>query len=140
LGSGNPKYWGFGNSSYEASDQGGSTTNTTLTSSLSNMSLNAAKWAGVAKDSVFKLSKTAAERATELSSKVSEQARDGSLMTNMQSGVSNMASNMGKLSTKTWSDMQTLWTGREYQSADREDQRLQQNHDHSNTVRIDEVC
>ena len=77
------------------------------------MSVNAAKWAGVAKESVFKFSKTAATKAGELSTKVTEQAKDGSLMTNVQSGVTNMASTMGKLGTKTWSDMQSLWSGKD---------------------------
>ena len=93
------------------------------------MSVNAAKWAGVAKDSVFKLSKTAADKATEISSKVTEQAKDGSLLTNVQSGVTNIASTMGKLGTKTWSDMQSLWAGKDYHSVHREDSRLQNNYD-----------
>lgn len=98
------------------------------------MSVNAAKWAGVAKDSVFKFSKTAAEKATELTSKVTEQAKDGSLLTNVQSGVTNIASSMGKIGTKTWSDMQSLWAGKDYHSANNEDQRLHNNHNYSDTV------
>jgi hypothetical protein len=88
------------------------------------MSTNAAKWAGVAKDSVFKFSKTAAEKATELTSKVSEQAKDGTLMNNVQSGVTTVASTVGKFSTKTWSGVQSLWSGKDkdsYQDADRPD-------------------
>ena len=100
------------------------------------MSVNAAKWAGVAKDSVFQLSITAANKATELTSKVTEQAKDGSLLTNVQSGVTTIASSMGKLGTKTWSDMQSLWAGKNYHSDDKEDQRLQNNHDYSNTVLV----
>ena len=91
------------------------------------MSLNAAKWANVAKDSVFSLSKTAADKATELTSKVTEQAKDGSLLNNVQSGVTNIASSVGKLGTRTWSDMQSLWRGKDYHSDTREDQRLQNN-------------
>jgi hypothetical protein len=98
------------------------------------MSVNAAKWAGVAKDSVFKLSKTAAEKATELTSKVTDQAKDGSLLTNVQSGVTSIASSMGKLGTKTWSDMQSLWKGKDYHSTDLEDQSLHHNRDYSNNV------
>jgi hypothetical protein len=98
------------------------------------MSVNAAKWAGVAKDSVFKLSKTAAVKATELSSKVSEQAKDGSLLNNVQSGVTTIASSMGKLGTRTWSDMQSLWTNKDYQCPEREDQRLHNQYDNSDTV------
>jgi hypothetical protein len=98
------------------------------------MSVNAVKWAGFAKDSVFSLSKTAADKATELTSKVSEQAKDGSLLTNVQSGVSTMASTMGKLGTKTWSDMQSLWSGKDYHSTNREDQRLHNTHDYPDTV------
>lgn len=136
LGSGNPKYWGFGNSSYEAQPERPSSAADGLSTSLSMVGLNAAKWAGVAKESVFKFSKTAAEKATELSSKVSEQAKDGSLLTNVHSGVSNIATSVGKLSTKTWSDMQSLWSGKNYHSADREDQRLHNNMNYSESVCI----
>jgi hypothetical protein len=95
---------------------------------------NAARWAGAAKDSVVKLSKTAADKATELTSKVSEQAKDGSILTNVQSGVTNIASSVGKLGTRTWSDMQSFWSGKDYHSSNREDQQLQNNHDYSNAV------
>jgi len=127
LGSGNPKYWGYGNTNYDPSAQRQNSNPDLLTSSLSNMSLNAAKWANVAKDSVFSLSKTAADKATELTSKVTEQAKDGSLLNNVQSGVTNIASSVGKLGTRTWSDMQSLWRGKDYHSDTREDQRLQNN-------------
>lgn len=134
LGSGNPKYWGFGNTSYESSSQQRGSNPDLMSASLSNMGSNAAKWAGVAKDSVFKFSKTAADKAGELTSKVTEQAKDGSLLTNVQSGVTTIASSMGKLGTKTWSDMQSLWAGKDYHSAHHEDQRLHNTHDYSNTV------
>jgi len=100
------------------------------------MSVNAAKWAGVAKDSVFKFSKTAADKATELSSKVSEQAKDGTLLNNVQSGVTNIASKVGKLGTKTWSDMQSYWSGKNYESPDGDNQDLQNNYNYSNTVNL----
>jgi ADP-ribosylation factor GTPase-activating protein 1 len=134
LGSGNPKYWGFGNTNYDTPSQRQGSNPDLLASSISNMSVNAAKWAGVAKDSVFKISKSAADKASELTSKVTEQAKDGSLMTNVQSGVTNIASSVGKLGTRTWSDMQSLWSGKNYHSDNREDQRLQHNHNYSNTV------
>ncbi|CAF3754197.1 unnamed protein product [Rotaria socialis] len=124
LGSGNPKYWGFGNTNYDTSSQQQSSNPDLLASSISNMSVNAAKWAGVAKESMFKISKTAADKATELTSKVTEQAKDGSLLTNVQTGVTSIASSMGKIGTKTWSDMQSLWAGKDYHSYNSEDQRL----------------
>ena len=135
LGSGNPKYWGFGNTSYDASSQRQGSNPDLLASSISNVGSNAAKWAGVAKDSVFKFSKTAADKASELTSKVSEQAKDGSLLTNVQSGVTSIASSVGKLGTRTWSDMQSLWSGKDYHSDNREDQRLHNNYNYSNPVR-----
>ncbi|UJR14690.1 hypothetical protein I4U23_001683 [Adineta vaga] len=116
LGSGNPKYWGHGNTNYDASSQSQPSNQELLASSISNLSTNAAKWAGFAKTSVFKFSKTAADKATELTSKVSEQAKDGTLMNNVQSGVTNVASTVGKFGTKTWSDMQSLWSGNDHQS------------------------
>ncbi|CAF1545141.1 unnamed protein product [Adineta ricciae] len=126
LGSGNPKYWGFGNTNNEsASGSSQPTSQELLASSISNLSTNAAKWAGVAKSSVFKFSKTAADKASELTSKVSEQAKDGTLMNNVQSGVTNVASSVGKFGTKTWSDMQSLWSGKDYHSSKQSDS----NHD-----------
>ncbi|CAF4513725.1 unnamed protein product, partial [Rotaria magnacalcarata] len=134
LGSGNPKYWGFGNTNYDTSSQQQSSNPDLLASSISNMSVNAAKWAGVAKDSMFKISKTAADKATELTSKVTEQAKDGSLLTNVQSGVTSIASSMGKIGTKTWSDMQSLWAGKDYHSYNSEDQRLNNSQHYSDPV------
>jgi ADP-ribosylation factor GTPase-activating protein 1 len=130
LGSGNPKYWGVGNTNYNAPTQNQGSNPDLLGSSISSMGVNAAKWA---KDSVYKISKTAADKATELTSKVTEQAKDGSLMTNVQSGVTGIASSVGKLGTRTWSDMQSLWSGKNYHSANSEDERLQNNHGYSNT-------
>ncbi|CAF1239478.1 unnamed protein product [Adineta steineri] len=129
LGSGNPKYWGFGNTNYDASSERQASNPDLVGASLSN----AAKWAGVAKDSVFSLSKTAANKATELTSKVTEQAKDGSLLTNVSSGVTTIASSMGKLGTKTWSDMQSLWSGADYHSGNREDQRLHNNNNYTDS-------
>ncbi|CAF0724653.1 unnamed protein product [Adineta steineri] len=122
LGSGNPKYWGFGNTNNDTSTQQQSSNPELLASSISNISANAVKWADVAKTSVFKFSKTAADKATELTSKVSEQAKDGTLMTNVQSGVTNMASTMGKLGTKTWFDVQSLWSGKDNPAKPRDKQ------------------
>jgi hypothetical protein len=45
-----------------------------------------------------------------------------------------MASSMGKLGTKTWSDMQSLWSGKDYHSSNREDQRLHNNYDYTDAV------
>ena len=135
LGSGNPKYWGFGSTNTESTTSQRSQMNPdALAASISTLSVNAAKWAGVAKDSVFKFSKTAADKATELSSKVSEQAKDGTLLNNVQSGVTNMASTVGKLGTKTWSDMQSLWSGKDSQSVDRDSEGLENHFDASETV------
>lgn len=134
LGSGNPKYWGFGNTNYDASAQKQTATPDLLAASLSNMSVNAAKWAGVAKDSMFKFSKTAADKATEISSKVTEQAKDGTLLNNVQSGVTNIASTMGKFGTKTWSDVQSLWSGKTSFPSNRDSQRLENNFDDTEQV------
>lgn len=119
LGSNNPKYWGFGNTNQPVSSQNRSLNPDVLASSISNMSVNASKWAGVAKNSFLKFSKSAAEKATELTTKVSEQTKDGALITNVQSGMTNIASTMGKLGTKTWSDMQSLWSGKDFHSTNR---------------------
>ena len=107
-----------------------------MAASLSNVTTNATKWAGVAKESVMKFSKTAADKATELSSKVSEQAKDGTLMNNVQSGVTNIASTMGKFGTKTWSDVQTFWSGKTQQSNNRNAERLEDHFDISDPVNL----
>ncbi|CAF1190219.1 unnamed protein product [Rotaria sordida] len=116
LDSNNPKYRDFGNTNSTVSSQHQSTNPNLLVSSISNMSINAAKWANVTKDSILKFSKTATEKATELTSKVTEQVKDRSLLTNVQSSVTNLASTMSRLSTKTWSDMQLLWSEKDYHS------------------------
>ncbi|CAF3663891.1 unnamed protein product [Rotaria sp. Silwood1] len=131
LDSGHSKYFGFDNKNYTASSQRKSSNPELLAASISNMSVNAAKWAGVAKDSLFKFSKTAAEKATELTTKASDQAKDRTLLTNVQTGVTNIASTMGKLGTKTWSDMQSLWSGKNYHLNNRDDQRLHHNQNDS---------
>lgn len=137
LGSGNPKYWGFGSSNNaEASAKRSTSNQELLAASLSSATTNATKWAGVAKESVMKFSKTAADKATELSSKVSEQAKDGTLLNNMQSGVTNMASTVGKFGTKTWSDVQSFWSGKTQQSNNQNAERLENHFDISDPVNL----
>ena len=104
--------------------------------SLSSRSVNAVKWAEVAKESVVQLSKTAATKASELSSKVSEQAKDGTLMTNVQSGVTNLATNVGKFSTKTWADVQTYWSGKDSQTTSNPPERLNSESSQSDSVSL----
>ena len=85
----------------------------------------------------MKFSKTAADKATELSSKVSEQAKDGTLLNNVQSGVTNLASTMGKFGTKTWSDMQSFWSGKTQHGQSRNaPQRLENHFDISDPVNL----
>jgi len=103
----NPKIYGFGNS-----------TNPPVPSASTSFS----KWANVAKDSMIKFSKSATTKATEISTKVTEQAKDGSLMTNVQSGVTNIASTVGKFGTKTWSDVQSFWSNKTQQKNSHSDQ------------------
>ncbi|CAF0898190.1 unnamed protein product [Didymodactylos carnosus] len=111
------KYWGFGNTNYDPSEQK-KLNNSDLVSSLSTgvsaLGVTGGKWLNVAKDSVFKISKQAAEKSMELGKSVGEQAKDGTLINNVQTGVTSIASTVGKLSTKTWSDMQSLWAGKDY--------------------------
>lgn len=116
----NPKIYGFGNSPNPP---------------VSSASTSFSKWANVAKDSMIKFSKTAATKATEISTKVTEQAKDGSLMTNVQSGMTNIASTVGKFGTKTWSDVQSLWSNKDQQkSADSDQPRLEIQQSPSETV------
>ena len=56
------------------------------------------------------------------------------MLTNVQSSVNSIASSMGKIGTKTWSDMQSLWSGKNYHSEDRENQQLHNSHNHSDVV------
>lgn len=44
-----------------------------------------------------------------MSKTVSDKAKDGQLLTSMQSGVINVTSKVGNISSKAWSDINNLW-------------------------------
>jgi hypothetical protein len=72
------------------------------------LTLNAGRWASVAKDNVIKLSSTAAHQATELTKNVNEKVKEGSLLDSLSYGVTNVSSKMGN----AWSNLtSSYWTG-----------------------------
>lgn len=85
------RYTGFGNT-VDTPKQNDNELLNTFTSGLSSLTLNAGKWASVAKDNVVKLSSTAAQQATELTKNVNEKINEGSLLSSLTSGVTNVSS------------------------------------------------
>ena len=85
------RYTGFGNT-VEAPRQSENELLSSFTSGLSSLTLNAGKWASVAKDNVVKLSSTAAQQATELTKNVNEKITEGGLLSSLTSGVSTVSS------------------------------------------------
>ncbi len=70
--------------------------------------MNAGRWASVAKDSVVKLSSTAAQQATELSKNVNDKVKEGTLLDTFSYGVTNVSSKVGN----AWSNLASAyWTG-----------------------------
>lgn len=97
------KYAGFGNTVEPNRNNNNNELLNTLTSSLSSFTVNAGKWASVAKDNVVKLSSTAATQATELTKNMNEKVKEGSLLTSVGSKVTDVGS-------KAWSNINTYWS------------------------------
>ena len=104
------RYTGFGNTVDQPKNDSGDVFST-LTSSLSSFTLNAGKWASVAKDNVVKLSSTAAQQATELSKNVNDKVKEGTLLSSLTYGVGNVSSKVTDVSSKAWSNINTYWAG-----------------------------
>lgn len=75
------------------------------------MTLNAGKWASVAKENVVKMSSTAAQQASELTKNVNEKINEGGLLGTLSSGVSNVSSKLGNVSSKAFSGLNSYWSG-----------------------------
>jgi len=105
------RYAGFGNTVDPPRSDDSSEFMSSLTSSISSFTLNAGKWASVAKDNLVKISSTAAQQANELSKNVNEKVKEGSLLSSLSYGVTNVSSKLGDVSTKAWSNLNTYWTG-----------------------------
>ena len=71
------------------------------------MTVNAGKWASVAKDNVVKISSTAAQQATELTKNMNEKINEGGLLGTLSSGVSKL----GNVSSKAFSGLNSYWSG-----------------------------
>jgi hypothetical protein len=62
---------------------------------------------------VVKLSSTAAQQATELTKKVNENVKEGTLFSSLTYGVGSVSSKMSDLGSKAITNMNTYWTGDE---------------------------
>lgn len=103
------RYAGFGNTVDQPKGNDSNEFFNQFTSGLSSLTLNASKFANVAKDNIVKISSTAAEQATELSKTVNKNVKEGTLMESLSYGVTNMGSKLGN----TWSSLNNYWTGTE---------------------------
>ncbi|XP_066266443.1 ADP-ribosylation factor GTPase-activating protein 1-like isoform X1 [Branchiostoma lanceolatum] len=88
-----------------------------LTSTWSSLSLNAGKLAEQAKESAVKLSATASEKAVKLGETVQvswksaeEKAREGRLLGDVGSSVTQLATKVTTVSQKGWKDLQSIFT------------------------------
>jgi ADP-ribosylation factor GTPase-activating protein 1 len=102
------RYSGFGNT-IDPPKQNDSEFMSTLTTSLSSFTLNAGKWASVAKDNVVKISSTAAQQAADLGKSVNEKAKEGSLLSSLQYGVGNVSKNLTDVGSKAWFNINSYW-------------------------------
>lgn len=69
---------------------------------MSSFTLNAGKWASVAKENVVKLSSTAATQATELTKNMNEKVKEGTLLNSVTSKVTDVSS-------KAWTNINSYW-------------------------------
>lgn len=104
--------------------------------SFAGFSMIATKWATVAKQSAVHFSKSATNKASEITSKVTEQAKDGTLVTNVQGAVVNAASTVGNFGTKTWNDLQSFWSSTTASNNAKHSQRLDSESSLSDSVSL----
>ena len=60
---------------------------------------------------LVKISSTAAQQANELSKNVNDKVKEGTLLSSLSYGVTNVSSKLGDVSNKAWSNLNTYWTG-----------------------------
>lgn len=106
------RYAGFGNT-VEAPKNDNNEFFNQFTSGLSSLTLNAGKFASVAKDNIVKLSSTAATQATTLSQTVNEKVKEGTLLDSVSSQATNLGTNLGSKLGSAWSNLNSFWSGSE---------------------------
>lgn len=102
------RYAGFGNTVEPAKNDPNDFFNQ-FSSGFSSLTLNAGKFASVAKDNIVKISSTAATQANELTKTVNEKVKEGTLIESLGSGATNVGSKLGN----AWSNLNSYWTGTE---------------------------
>lgn len=102
------RYAGFGNT-VEAPKTSDNEFFNQFTTGLSSLTLNAGKYASVAKDNIVNISSKAAVQATELSRTVNDKVKEGTLIDSLSSGVAGAGSKL----TSAWSNFNSYWTGTE---------------------------
>lgn len=80
-----------------------------FTTGLSSLTVNAGRFASVAKDNIVKISSTAATQAADLSRNVNEKVKEGTLIDSLSYGATNVGSKLGN----AWSSLNSYWTGTE---------------------------
>ncbi len=80
-----------------------------LSTGLSSLTLNAGKFAAVAKENIVKVSSTAVVQATELTKTVNEKVKEGTLLETVSSQATTLGSKLGS----AWSNLNSLWSGSE---------------------------
>jgi len=103
------RYSGFGNTVDQPKTNGSNEFFDQFTSGLSSLTLNAGRFASVAKDNIVKISSTAATQATELSKTVNDKVKEGTLIDSLQYGATSVGSKLGT----AWSSLNSYWTGTE---------------------------
>lgn len=104
------RYAGFGNTVDPPKNDNNEFFNQ-FTSGLSSLSLNAGKFASVAKDNIVKISTTAATQASQLSQTVNEKVKEGTLLDTVSSQATNLGTNLSSKLGSAWSNLNSFWSG-----------------------------
>lgn len=102
------RYGGFGNTVEQPKNNNNEFLNQ-FTTGFSTLTLNAGKFASVAKDNIVNMSSKAATQATELSKTVNDKVKDGTLIDSLSTGVTSAGSKLGNV----WTNFNSFWSGTE---------------------------
>ncbi|KAJ8358630.1 hypothetical protein SKAU_G00151550 [Synaphobranchus kaupii] len=123
------RYVGFGNTvaPQKKEDDFMNNAMSSIYSGWSSFTVGATKFASVAKDNTAKLATQATQKATELGQTLnenvikptSEKVKDGKLLDEMTTGITDLATKVQGAGAKGWKDMTTFFSGKSEDSADR---------------------
>ncbi|XP_064604283.1 ADP-ribosylation factor GTPase-activating protein 1-like isoform X2 [Liolophura sinensis] len=105
------KYVGFGSSPSPAKSNDDMLENTlsSLSAGWSTFALGATKFASSASEKATKLATSATKKTKELGQSVNEKVKDGTLLNDVGTSMSGLASKLTSVSTKGWKDLSSLW-------------------------------